>query len=112
ADSQPSYRKPKLKQTFNVYHEKETWIVYIVNELKSRINDIDDHMEFHSELQSEKAIARIILNGETIYSLNIYKNSIGTENGLSFYGVTGEINPGSSNSTNAWGVFAWSKSND
>lgn len=105
---QPQYQVPKLKQSFNVYQEKDTWIQYIVDELRERTTH-NEQMDYYSDIQSEKAKIRILLKGETVYSLNIYKDSMGSERGLSFYGVTGEMSAGSSNSYNAWGEFLWSK---
>lgn len=102
---------PRLTNTFNPFQEQDIWIDFIINELKDRIRKVNG-MDLYSSSDSEIKKVRIFLKGEIIYSLNIYKNSISGEKGLSFFGTFGEIPFSANKATNAWGNFLWSKEKD
>ena len=51
---------------------------------------------------------RVVYNGETKYSLDLWIGGMLDDSSLNFYGVIGEPTF-SSNSVNAWGKLIWSK---
>ena len=101
-----SYRRPKTSKSFNPYKEAQEWIDFLTGEFRSRSENSD--ISFTSFDREGRRCLRFVVNGNTIYSLDIQIGSLGQDKGLSFYGVEGEVNS-LSKSYNAWGDFEWNK---
>lgn len=104
----PSFRVPKVKQDFNPLDVRNGWIFYLIEELKKRSKQITDMEVAHDEIEGVVHL-KIIFKGRTTYSLNIYKKAyFPGDDGISFYGVGGEIKV-LGEASNASGKFVWNK---
>ena len=110
-NTKPSYPLPRLTKSFDHTREKSTWIEYIISELKERIGNVDG-MEIYSDSAMDTNRIKILLNGDTVYSLDIYRNSTLGKNSIGFFGAFGEIHSTKGETTNAWGNFLWSKEHE
>jgi hypothetical protein len=103
-----TFRKPKPeKKTFNPYDEAQKFISFTASELKKRSNSLSgiSASVFNRE---GKTCVRIVHDGKTKYSLDMWMGGIMGDSGISFYGIQGEQSfP--SGSTNGWGKIVWSK---
>jgi hypothetical protein len=106
SEEKPTLPRPKLDRSFNPYKTRDEWIGYITSSLQEAVereafldfyaDDVEGHKEIH-----------ILHNQNTIYSLNIYKGTMGRggDDGISFsYAESRMI---ISNGVNAWGRFSW-----
>jgi len=101
-----SFKLPQRIKKFNPLQTKDEWLEFIKHELTTRCkaSDLYIHIEEGNTLK-----IRIMYADQYIYSLNILKNAYGEDNGLTFYGITGEIRGFVSDSTsNASGKFEYS----
>ncbi len=110
-DREEKYRKPKIeKKSFNPYDEAQKFIFFISTELKQRCDSLSgvSASVFNRE---GKTCIRVVHNGKTKYSLDMWMGGMTGDSGISFYGIQGEPSF-SSGSTNAWGSIVWDKESD
>ena len=108
-----TFRVPKItKQSFNPYNEAQKFISFIANGLKKRCDSLSDQGISLSAFNREgKTCIRVVYNGKTRYSLDIWMGGISGDSSISFYGVQGQPYF-SSGATNAWGNIVWDKEHE
>lgn len=106
-ESEP-FRKPKIKNnSFNPYDESQQFISYVAEELKKRGDSIDGITTSVFNREGKTCI-RIVHDGKTKYSLDIWMGGMLGDSSISFYGIPGEPSY-SSGATNAWGHIVWDR---
>jgi hypothetical protein len=100
---QEEFRKPKLgKPSFNPYEEAFGFVDFLSAGLTRRCNVLCGEGVTLSVFDREgRKCLRVVLNGETRYSLEVWMGGNVGDSSLDFYGLPGESN-WSSGSTNAW----------
>ena len=109
------FRKPKVSKikSFNPYEETQNILNFIPTEIKKRCHSLAEQGVSCSVFNREsRTCIRILLNGETKYSLDMGIGGIGGDDSIGFYGVEGEILSSSSGSFNAWANIEWSQEKD
>lgn len=108
-----TFRKPKISMvSFNPYDEAQKFISFIANGLKKRCDNLSKHGLSLSVFNREgKTCIRVVYNGKTKYSLDMWMGGISGDSSISFYGIQGEPSF-SSGSTNAWGNIVWNKEHE
>ena len=109
------FRKPQVSKlkSFNPYEETQNILNYIPTEIKKRCNSLSERGVACSVFnRNGRTCIRILLNGETKYSLDMGIGGIGGDNSIGFYGVEGEMLSPSSGSFNAWENIEWSREKD
>ncbi len=99
--------KPKVNKAFNPYKVRDEWIEYITSNLKEAVEG-EDSLDFYGDGAQGYRQIRILSNQKTIYSLDIYKGSMGgsrKDDGISFSYAEGK--PTFSSGFNASGNFKW-----
>jgi hypothetical protein len=106
-------RIPKIsKQSFNPYDGAQKFISFISTELKKRCDNLSHQGVSLSVFNREgKTCIRVVYNGKTKYSLDMWMGGISGDSSISFYGIQGEPSF-SSGSTNAWGNIVWNKEHE
>ena len=108
------FRKPKVSKIklFNPYEETQNILNFIPTEIKKRCHSLSEQGVSCSVFNRDsRTCIRILLNGETKYSLDMGIGGIGGDNSIGFYGVEGEM-LSSSGSFNAWANIEWSQEKD
>lgn len=105
-----TFRIPKkAPKSFNPYNEANNFITLITEELNKRCKAIVEHGVTLSSFERQgRRCIRIVVDGITIYSLDITIGGVFGDSTISFYGIRGEMS-NYSNSTNAWGKIVWDK---
>lgn len=110
SEEKETFRKPSMtKHSFNPYDEAQSLIDFISNEIKKRCNQLSSQDVSISKLnRGGRTCLRVVCNGETKYSLDLWIGGMLDDSSLNFYGIIGEPTF-SSNSVNAWGKVIWSQ---
>ena len=106
------FRKPKVSKikSFNPYEETQNILNFIPTEIKKRCHSLLEQGVSCSVFNRDgRTCIRILLNGETKYSLDMGIGGIGGDNSIGFYGVEGEMLSSSSGSFNAWANIEWNQ---
>jgi len=119
------FRKPQVSKlkSFNPYEETQNILNFIPTEIKRRCYSLSKQGVSCSVFNRDgRTCIRILLSGETKYSLdmgiggiggdNSIGFGIGGDNSIGFYGVEGEMLSSSSSSFNAWANIEWSQEKD
>ena len=113
AEPTPGFRRPKVSgQSFNTYDEALGFIGDLTGKIKQRCDAISDSGVSCTVFDREgRKCVRVVLNGETKYSLDVWLGGMGSDDSIGFYGGAGKLtsSPGTSN---AWGDIEWSKETD
>ena len=106
-----SVRKPHIKKTasFNPYEEAQKFIDFIVSGIKNRCASVEDNLSASVFDREGHKCIRIVYNGKTKYSLDVWMGGISGDSSISFYGVEGEANSFSAGSTNAWASIVFNQ---
>ena len=109
----PPFKIPRVQPSnFNQYEEALQFISYLREELDNRGKALSSlNASITTFEASGKTCFRIVHEGNTVFSLNVWMGGMVSDSGLSFYGTSGEIRS-SQNSVNAWGEMAWNKEKD
>ena len=114
SSSEPSeFRKPRTgRRTFNPYDEALSFISQLMSELKRRCDELkqDEVSATTFEREGRKCL-RVVIDGKTIYSLDVWMGGLGEDSSVQFHGGRGGIKS-SSNATNAWGDLVWDRERD
>lgn len=104
------YRKPKTgRRTFNPYDEALSFISGLVSELKRRCDELaEDDISATVFEREGRRCARFVVDGQTVYTLDVWMGGPGSDSSVQFYGVRGEARA-YQGSMNAWGNFVWDK---
>jgi hypothetical protein len=96
------FRQPEIESgSFNRYEASEEFIEKLSNELRKRASEVDE-LQITEMNREGKTCLRVVSQGETIYSLDVWMGGVSADDKLSFYGVKGKPSmPG--NSKNAMG---------
>lgn len=108
-NEKPSFRRPKPQgRGFNPYDISLRFMDELTNELKRRCDALsgDGVSATVFDRQGKKCL-RVVLDGETVYSLDVWMGGFG-DSTINFYGGRGQLQS-YSNSTNAWANFHWSR---
>jgi len=105
SDKNPSFRHPKVSQSFDPYKESQAWIDYLVNEFRKRC--AISGISFTSFSRDGKTCLRFVVDGKPLYSINIQLGGFHRDHGLSFSYAHGEMHFMSG--YNAWGDLEWGK---
>ena len=109
-----AFRKPQVSKlkSFNPYEETQNILNFIPTEIQKRCDSLSGQGVSCSVFNRDgKTCIRILLSGETKYSLDMGIGGIGGDNSIGFYGVEGEM-LSSSGSFNAWANIEWSQEKD
>jgi len=107
-----TFRTPRIPKAFNPYKEREAWIKTISEEITKRCEALNEPTVECSHLQhGEKDSLRIVLNGKTIYALDMHRGTGGSDDeGLAFsYAENGRSMSGG---THAMGSLAWERNSE
>lgn len=104
-----TFRTPRISKAFNPYKEREAWIKAIADEITRRCEALPEPLVECSHFQhGEKDGLRFVLNGKTIYALDIHRGTGGSDDeGLSFSYAEGSSSMGGG--THAMGSLVWDK---
>ncbi len=108
-DEKLTLPKPKGNKAFNPYKVRDEWIEYITSNLQEAVEG-EDSLDFYADDTQGYRQIRILSNQKTIYSLDIYKGSMGggrKDDGISFSYAEGK--PTFSSGFNATGNFKWDR---
>jgi hypothetical protein len=105
------YRRPKLtSRTFNPYDEAERFIERLHAKLRRRAATLTgDGIQFTAFDRGGRQCFRLVREGETLYSLDVWMGDLSSDKSVSFLGSLGEFRPYASGS-NAVGEIVWGKS--
>ena len=106
------FRKPKVSKIklFNPYEETQNILNFIPTEIKKRCHSLAEQGVSCSIFNRDsRTCIRILLNGETKYSLDMGIGGIGGDDSIGFYGVEGKMLSSSSGFFNAWANIKWSQ---
>ncbi len=109
------FRKPKVSKikSFNPYKETQNILKFIPSEIQKRCDSLSEKGVSCSVFGRDgRTCIRILLDGETKYSLDMGIGGIGGDNSIGFYGVEGEMLSSSSGSFNAWANIEWNQKKD
>lgn len=111
SSSDKIFRKPHLKKSinFNPYEEAQKFIAFIISGMKKRCSSISKDLSFSVFDRNGHKCLRVVYDGKTKYSLDIWIGGVSGDSGISFYGVAGEMSSISSGSTNAWADIVYSR---
>lgn len=107
SDEELTLPKPKMDKAFNHYEVRDEWIEYITSSLKEAVAG-EDALGFYANDAQGKRQIRILVNQRTVYSLDIFRGSMGgsgTDDGISFSYAEGRV--AFSSGFNATGNFKW-----
>ena len=110
SEDNETFRKPKVtRQSFNPYEEDQKFIDFISTELQRRCNNLSKQGVSLSIFPREgRTCFRVLLHGETKYSLDLWMGGFSGDSSLNFYGILGEPSF-FSNAINAWGDLVWDR---
>jgi hypothetical protein len=109
------FRKPQVSKikSFNPYEETQNILNFIPAEIQKRCNSLSEQGVSCSVFnRGGRTCIRILLSGETKYSLDMGIGGIGGDDSIGFYGVEGKMLSSSSGSFNAWANTKWSQEKD
>jgi TIR domain-containing protein len=101
--------KPKVSKAFNLYEVRDEWIEYITSNLKEAVEREDALNFYTNDAQGHRQI-RILSGQKTVYSLDIFKGSMGGssgDEGISFSYTEGRVTY--SSGFHASGSFKWDR---
>jgi hypothetical protein len=101
----PVFRRPKVAKSFDPYKESQRWIDYLVKKLEKRCED--SGISFSSFPREGKQCLRFVVDGKSIYSIDIQLGGFLRDHGLTFSYAHGEMQMTSG--YNAWADFEWDK---
>jgi len=106
-----TFRKPYLKKTttFNPYEEAQKFTEVVLSGIKKRCTSLSKELSASVFDRNGHKCLRIVYDGKTKYSLDMWIGGISGDSGISFYGVQGEMSSMSSGSTNAWADIVYSR---
>jgi hypothetical protein len=112
-ESPPDRRVPKVAlKTFNPYVEAKRLIQFLVAELQKRCESEAGRGVDFTEFEREgRTCIRILLRGQTRYSLDVWMGGLTGDASIAFAYQRGEPHF-SSGGMNAWGTVRWSKTRD
>jgi hypothetical protein len=108
------FRKPQISKikSFNPYEETQSILKFIPAEIQKRCGSLSEQGVSCSIFNRDgRTCIRILLSGETKYSLDMGIGGIGGDDSIGFYGVEGKM-LSSSGSFNAWAIIKWSQEKD
>ena len=108
------FRKPQVSKikSFDPYKAIQNILKFIPTEIQKRCDSLSKQGVSCSVFNRDgRTCIRILLSGETKYSLDVGIGGIGGDNSIGFYGVEGEM-LSSSGSFNAWANIEWSQEKD
>jgi hypothetical protein len=105
------YRKPRTGfRSFNPYEEALAFISQLIAELKRRCEEIGEEGVSASAFERKGLrCLRVVVDGRTVYSLDVGMGGIGGDSSVQFHGVPGELRS-SPGTMNAWADIVWDKS--
>jgi hypothetical protein len=109
------FRKPQVSKikSFNPYEETQNILKFIPTEIQKRCDSLSEQGVSCSVFnRGGRTCIRILLRGETKYSLDMGIGGIGGDDSIGFYGVEGKMLSSSSGSFNAWVNIKWSQEKD
>lgn len=108
--TEPDFRRPRLGgRNFNPYDAALGFIESLTTELKRRCDmSAEDGVSASLFDREGRKCLRVVLDGETIYSLDVWMGGMSGDNTVNFHGGRGEFRS-SPGATNAWGNVAWDK---
>lgn len=110
AEPNSGFRRPKVgAQSFNTYEEALGFIDDLTGKIKQRCDAMSgDGVSCTVFDRDGRKCVRVVLNGETKYSLDVWLGGVGSDDSIGFYGRAGKLtsSPGTSN---AWGNIEWSR---
>ena len=103
-----TYRIPRTgRRNFNPYDEALNFVSRLVTELKRRCDaHAGDGVSATVFDRVGRKCFRVVLDGQPIYSLDVWMGGLGQDSSLQFYGAQGEGHI-STGSINAWADFVW-----
>jgi hypothetical protein len=109
----PAFRVPRIaRKHFNPYEEARRFIDYLAGGLVERCRALSDRGVSCSRFErGERTCVRVVLNGATRYSLDVWMGGMGGDAGLSFAFGRGERGI-SGGGMNAWGSIEWGRVKD
>lgn len=103
-----TFRTPRIPRVFNPYKEREVWIKGIAEEISRRCEALTEPPVECSHFQhGEKDSLRFVINGKTVYALDIHRGGGSDDEGLSFSHAEGSSSMGGG--THAMGSLKWNK---
>jgi len=110
------FRKPQVSKikSFNPYKAAQDILEFISTEIQKRCDSLSEQLGVSCSVfnRDGRMCIRILLNGETKYSLDMGIGGIGGDDSIGFYGVKGKILSPFSGSFNAWANIEWSREKD
>lgn len=110
APAEPGFNRPRLGgRAFNPYDAALGFIDSLTTELKRRCDmSAEDGVSASLFDRESRKCLRVVLDGETIYSLDVWMGGMLGDNTVNFHGGRGEIRS-STGTTNAWGDVTWDR---
>ncbi len=104
-------RRPKRRsKAFNPYDEALKFIESLVGELKSKADEFDCDGVSASLFEREgRKCLRVVVDGETKYSLDVWLGAMSSDESIGFHGQRGAPHGFGGNSVNAWGHIVWDR---
>lgn len=110
-EASEKFRIPKLHgKSFNSYEETFKFISSLVTELKRRFDVIsgNEFLITYFEISSKHCF-RVVSDGKTIYSLDIWPDEFPDSPKINFYGLKGGTAGFNQNAINAYAKISWNK---
>lgn len=106
-------RKPRLSpRAFNPYEETLAFMGRLLSTLKRRCDELaQDRVSATVFERGERKSFRVVVDGTTVYSLDVWMGGFGGDRTIQFHGGRGEFRA-SPGSHNAWGELVWDKQAD
>ena len=108
--TESGFRRPKLGgRGLNPYDEGLSFIDSLTSELKHRCDALagDDVSSTLFDRKGRKCL-RVVIEGKTEYSFDVWLGGMMDDDTINFYGVQGEMRS-SENTSNAWGDVVWDR---
>jgi hypothetical protein len=110
---QEEFRVPRIRRMqFNAYEEANEFISYLEDAMRKRAGSLRSAGSSLSVFKrGDRSCVRLVRDGRTLFSFDVWMGGIAGDRGLSFYATDGEIRS-SSGSLNAWAEVAWDEQQD
>lgn len=107
------YRKPRTGfRSFNPYEKALAFISELITELKRRCEGLREEGVSASAFEREGLRCfRVVVDGRTVYSLDVGMGGIGGDSSVQLHGVPGELRS-SPGTMNAWADIVWDKNTE
>lgn len=110
---QEEFRVPRIGRIqFNAYEQANALIADLERAMQTRASSLQSAGASLSAFKrGDRTCIRLVRDGRTLFSLDVWMGGIAGDKGLSFYATEGEIRA-SSGSVNAWAEVAWDGQQD